>query len=87
MEHVNVGEAKAQLSKLLERAEAGEESLLARAGRPVARLVQYAPRQADRVPGVWQNKVWVAPDFDDTPEAVIDAFDAGSHDFADDVSA
>lgn len=74
MQFVNVSEAKAQLSKLLERAQAGEEIVLARAGRPVARLVQYAPPQPDRVPGVWKDKVWVADDFDDTSEDLISAF-------------
>ena len=41
---VNVSEAKTQLSRLLAQVEAGEEVVIARRGRPVARLVRYMPR-------------------------------------------
>lgn len=68
MEVVNVHEAKTHLSRLLARVEAGEEILLARAGRPVARLVPIAADVASpRVPGGWEGQVWLAPDFDDLP--------------------
>ena len=43
MRIVNVNEAKTQLSRLLTRVEAGEEVIIARRGRPVARLVRYMP--------------------------------------------
>jgi prevent-host-death family protein len=60
---VNIYEAKTHLSELVERAEGGEEIIIARSGRPVARLV---PLRADheRKPGSWRGKVWIAPDFD-----------------------
>ena len=64
---VNVHEAKTHLSRLLERVEAGEEITLARAGRPVARLVPYRARRAPRQPGLWKGKVWLADDWD-SPE-------------------
>jgi prevent-host-death family protein len=64
---VNIHEAKTHLSRLVERVEAGEEITLARAGRPVARLVPYRPRQEPRKLGIWKGKVWTADDWD-SPE-------------------
>lgn len=61
---VNVHAAKTHLSRLLERVEAGEEITLARAGRPVARLVPYEARRTPRTLGAWKGKVWLAPDWD-----------------------
>jgi len=62
---VNVYEAKTQLSKLLEQVEAGDEIIIARNGKPVARLVPVQRRASPRVPGGWKGKVWMADDFDD----------------------
>ena len=61
---VNIHEAKTHLSRLVERVEAGEEITLARAGRPVARLIPYRPRQEPRKLGLWKGKVWAAEDWD-----------------------
>lgn len=73
---VNVHEAKTQLSRLLERVAAGEEVIIGKAGRPVARLVPYVDTARPRVPGRWRNHdVWIAPDFDATPEEILDAFE------------
>ncbi|SFK71583.1 type II toxin-antitoxin system Phd/YefM family antitoxin [Geodermatophilus ruber] len=77
---VNVHEAKTHLSRLLEAVERGEDVVIARAGRPVARLVPAGiPAQA-RTPGAWRGRVVIADDFDETPESVLAAFrgDAGS---------
>ena len=63
---VNVLEAKTQLSRLLDSAQAGEEVIIARAGHPVARLVAIvvnAP-EARRVLGELVGKGWLADDFD-----------------------
>ena len=54
---VNIAEAKAKLSELLDRALAGEDIVLARAGKPLARLVPL-PRRERRVPGAWRG--WAA---------------------------
>jgi prevent-host-death family protein len=64
---VNIHEAKTHLSRLIERVEAGEEITLARAGRPVARLVPFRPHRGPRVPGTLKGKLWLAPDWD-SPE-------------------
>ncbi len=74
-EQVNVYEAKTQLSKLLDRAAAGEEIVIARNGRPVARLMPIQRRPVRRTPGAWRGAVWMAPDFDETPQEIIDAMD------------
>lgn len=72
---VNVYEAKSQLSKLLEQVEAGDEIVIARNGKPVARLVPAQRAQPPlRTPGGLKGKIWIAPDFDDTDEELIDLF-------------
>ena len=73
---VNMHEAKTRLSRLVERAEAGEEILIGRAGRPVARLVPLATRTQPRRPGLWRGRAHMAPDFDQTPSDLLDAFEA-----------
>jgi prevent-host-death family protein len=62
---VNVHEAKTHLSKLLRRVANGEEIVIAKAGKPVARLTPYIPRLARRMPGNDAGKVIIAPDFDE----------------------
>ncbi len=77
MEQVNVYEAKTHLSRLLERVEAGEEIIIARNGRPVARLVPTQRTEARRVPGSLRGKIWISPDFDEPDEELIDLFENG----------
>jgi prevent-host-death family protein len=74
-ESVHVYEAKTHLSQLLDRAAAGEEIVIARAGRPVARLVALAePSPRPRVPGEWRGQVTISDDFDELPAEVDAAF-------------
>ncbi|MGH8998265.1 MAG: type II toxin-antitoxin system Phd/YefM family antitoxin [Acidimicrobiia bacterium] len=70
-------EAKTHLSRLVERAAAGEEVIIGRAGRPVARLVPYVATARRRTPGRWQGRVTVSADFDVTPEDLLGAFEGG----------
>lgn len=66
---VNMHEAKTNLSKLVQRAAAGEEIIVARAGEPVAKIVAYSePPKKPRVPGSLKGQIWMAPDFDEIPE-------------------
>ncbi len=76
-EVVNIHAAKTHLSRLIERVEAGEEITLARAGRPVARLVPYRGRQEPRKLGAWKGKLWLAPDWDspEVNEEIAELFD------------
>ena len=71
---VNVYEAKTQLSKLLEEVEAGNEIVIARHGKPVARLVPLQRGPVRRVPGAWKGKVWMSPDFDEPDPELEDLF-------------
>jgi len=73
-ESVNVYEAKTHLSQLLDRAAAGEEIVIARAGRPVARLVALADSPRQRVPGGWRGQVSMTADLDDLPAEIEAAF-------------
>jgi len=72
---VNMHQAKTQLSKLIEMALKGEEVIIARNGTPVVKLVPVGKlKLPPRKPGSWKGKVWIAPDFDDTPEEIIESF-------------
>ena len=68
---MNIHAAKTHLSRLVERVERGEEVVIARAGRPVARLVPYRLRQEPRRPGLWKDQIWLADDWD-TPAVNAD---------------
>ena len=74
MVQVNVHEAKTHLSRLLERVERGEEIVIGRAGKPVARLVPYQSERGPRTPGGWEGRVRISEDFDDLPEELAAAF-------------
>ena len=74
MSVVNVHEAKTHLSRLLERVSAGEEIVIAKAGRPVARLVPYEESLEPRTLGGWEGRVWIADDFDELPPDILAAF-------------
>ena len=73
---VNLYEAKARLSELVERAAGGAEVVIAKAGVPKARLVPLARKAPPRKPGAWKGRVVIAPDFDaPLPEDVLAAFE------------
>ena len=71
---VNVYEAKTQLSRLIDRALTGEDVVIARAGRPLVRLVPVGERTARRRPGSARGQIRVADDFDELPPDVAAAF-------------
>jgi len=74
---VNTHEAKTHLSRLLSRVMAGEEIIIARAGKPVARLIPIGDRPATRVSGSARGEVVIAPDFDaPLPGEILEAFEA-----------
>jgi len=74
MTTLNLYEAKTQLSKLVDRAAAGEEIVIAKAGKPMARLVPLEPRRP-RKSGFLKGQIWIADDFDETPEEIIRDFE------------
>lgn len=79
MRTVNIHEAKTHLSKLVDQANAGQEIVIARAGKPVARLIPAGRRQTRRSLGALAGRFSVPADFDaPLPEEVIQAFEGRS---------
>lgn len=78
MRKVNIHDAKTQLSRLVEQASAGEEIVLAKAGKPVARLVPLGGPRARRTLGHLAGCFAVPEDFDTPlPEEVLAEFEGG----------
>lgn len=77
-ETVNLYQAKTNLSRLVDRAAAGEEIVIAKSGRPLARLVPLEDDRALRVPGKGKGGWRVARDFDaPLPDEVLREFESG----------
>ena len=68
-------QAKMELSRLGELAWQGENIVLVKAGKPYLDLVPHRAKTADRKLGLLKGQIWVAPDFNETPTCVIDAFE------------
>ena len=76
MEQVNIHHAKTHLSRLLERAGSGEEIVIAKAGKPVAKLVPVQTPRQGRKKGLMKGKIKISKDFDKPlPEKVQTAFE------------
>ena len=72
---VNIHEAKTHFSRLIERVQQGEEIVIAKAGRPVARLTRVVRKPGRRVPGSARGRVRIGRDFDaPLPEEFQEAF-------------
>jgi len=75
---VNVHEAKTHLSRILDRVSAGEEIVIAKAGKPVARLVPVAVTATARVAGTYAGKIQIADDFEaPLPDDELEGFEGG----------
>lgn len=75
MAMVNVHEAKTNLSRLLSQVEAGEDVVIARSGKPVARLVRFQP-QGERQFGSWKGRITLDDSFfDPLPEEELSAWE------------
>ena len=72
----NISEAKTQLSSLLEEVQKGREVLIAKSGKPIAKLTRYGGAAAPRKPGALKGKIKISPDFDELPEDIAKAFGA-----------
>lgn len=76
MSTINIYEAKTQLSKLVEQAAAGEDVIIARGGKPVARLTRLQPERRELRFGLLKGRATVAPDFDaPLPPEMLAQFD------------
>jgi prevent-host-death family protein len=69
-----IDEARSQLAELITAAQQGEEVVIARAGKPVARLLPYEVQGGPRQGGQWHGHVRIAPDFDVLPPDIGEAF-------------
>ena len=70
----NISEAKTQLSALIEVVLKGNEVIIAKAGKPVARLVPFRHPIRPRTPGSMAGQIRIAPDFDTLPDDLQEAF-------------
>jgi prevent-host-death family protein len=78
MAQVGMHEAKTKLSQLVERAQSGEDIVIARNGKPAVRLVPVAKTASlASVRGAWRGRVQIAEDFDALPDDIAEAF--GGH--------
>jgi antitoxin (DNA-binding transcriptional repressor) of toxin-antitoxin stability system len=78
MTTVNIFEAKTNLSKLVALAEQGHETILARNGKPVARIAPLVPQKKPIRFGALKGKIWIADDFDaPLPDEILAEFEDG----------
>ena len=75
---VNTHEAKSRLSELIREAEEGAEVIVARNGRPVARIVAWKGASSARVPGAWSGKVVYGEDVVGSDSDIVAIFDESS---------
>ncbi len=74
MQATNMHDAKTHFSKLIKRVRNGEEILISKAGKPVAKIIPYEQGIKPRRPGYWRGKVEIAEDFDELPNEIMVAF-------------
>jgi prevent-host-death family protein len=78
MSKVNIHQAKTQFSRLVDLAARGEEVVIAKSGKPVARLVPYAPKRAPRRPGRMRGRIRMKKNFDrPLPKDILALFEDG----------
>lgn len=77
MQIVNIHEAKTNLSKLIEKTQKGEEVIIGKAGKPVAKLSAYKEKLAKRKLGLWKGKVWIPDDFNEEDQEINELFYVG----------
>jgi prevent-host-death family protein len=72
---INIHEAKTHLSRLLARVVGGEEIVIGKSGKPIAKIVPFTAKSEPRKPGFWKGKVKMAKNFDDPlPEEIMRVF-------------
>ncbi len=78
MSITNIHEAKTHFSRLIEKAAKGEEVIIAKAGKPIVKLIPYVEKKQARKPGRLKGKFKIADDFDDDlPPDILAAFYEG----------
>ena len=74
MHITNISDAKAHLSALIEKVMSGQEVIIGKAGKPVAKLVRFERSDKKRYPGALRGKIKIGDDFDDLPEDIAKSF-------------
>ncbi len=74
MQIYNIHEAKTNLSQLIEKIYHGEDVVIAKAGKPVAKLITYKKAHKKRKPGALKGTIWIADDFNDESEEINEMF-------------
>lgn len=70
----NISTVKAQLSALIERVMAGQEIIIGKAGKPVAKIIKFDPSEIPRKPGALKGRIKISDDFDELPDDIAEAF-------------
>lgn len=78
MQIFNTHQAKSQLSQLITMALAGEDIVIARAGKPTVKLSRYNAPKKNRTLDKFKGKIWTSPDFDDESDEINEMFYGGS---------
>lgn len=74
-EQINIHQAKTRLPHLVDQVAQGAEIVVAKAGKPLARLVPLEPAATARTPGLLKGRIRIADDFDETlPQELLDVF-------------
>jgi len=74
MQLVNIHDAKTNLSKLIEKVVVGEDVTLAKAGKPVAKIVAYKEKVKPRKLGLLKGKIWISDDFNEEDKEINKMF-------------
>ncbi len=74
MHITNISEAKAKFSALIEKVITGQDVIIGKAGKPVAKIVRFDLNEEPRVPGALRGKIRITDDFDDLPEDIAKVF-------------
>ena len=75
MTTVNMHEAKSQLSRLVEKALAGEEVIIGKAGKPLVKLTPIVKDESPRLPGRFKGQIRIADDFDAVDKSLVSIFE------------
>jgi len=70
----NIHDAKSNLSSLIANALAGHDVIIAKAGKPIIKLVKFNPEKKQRIPGLFKGRVWMADDFNNESEEIEKMF-------------
>ncbi len=82
MQITNIHNAKTNLSKLINRVKSGEEIIIGKAGKPVAKIIPYSLNNKDRKGGQWKGQVKMSNDFDILPNEILNVFNGNRNEYS-----